>query len=73
MTFWTLLLLTYGEGQWEAYQSAVVLPPAACEQVLRVASEPFLTLYPNGMLQCVPTIVPYSSIRPKGRPVQESK
>jgi len=68
MTFWTLLVLTYGAGQWADYQSAVVLPPAACEQALRAAAGPFLKIFPDGAVQCVPLGIPYSSPRPKARP-----
>ena len=67
MTYWAVLLLTYGTP-WEDYQSAVILPPAACEQVLRTAANPFLGVYPKGTLQCMPTDVPYSSPVPKARP-----
>ena len=69
MTFWTVLLLTYG-APFTDYQTGIILPPADCPRLLHVAAERFLAQFPDGSMTCMATDVPYSSPRPKTRPAK---
>jgi len=66
---WTFLVITYGVGPLDGYQSVLALPSQeACEEQMLTTMDDLLPLMPDLMLQCIPSGAMSTSLRPKRRP-----
>jgi len=66
---WTFLVITYGAGPLDGYQSVVAMPSQqACEEQMLSTMEALMPIMPDIMLQCIDSGVMSHSLRPKRRP-----
>lgn len=69
MTFWTILIITYGAGILDGRVSYIAMPsPEACAVHMEQVFETLYPEFPDLMIQCHETETPSSSMRPKPRP-----
>lgn len=69
MTIWTFLVIIYGAGTLDGYQSVIATPSQqACEDMSDLVMDQLLPLMPNVMTQCVPSGIYSNVVRPKKRP-----
>lgn len=68
MTFWTILIITYG-GALDGHMSYVAMPSqAACEEAMDFSYAMLSDHMPDMMLQCQATGMLSGTIRPQRRP-----
>lgn len=72
MTFWTIMVITYGAGMFENDQSFIPYPSVeACGAAIEQVWDTFDGAFPDMMIQCVPTGELSSVLRPKRNPRYE--
>lgn len=69
MMIWTFLVITYGAGEFEGYQSVIATPSQqACEDMSDLVMDQLLPITPDVMTQCVSSGIFSKVVRPKKRP-----
>jgi hypothetical protein len=69
MTYWTILIITYGASFIDGGKSYVVLPGQQhCEEYMDDLFTLLQPKFPNLMIQCQETERPSITVRPKQRP-----
>lgn len=69
MSFWVILIITYG-GMLDGQVAYVPLPSQeACEAAMDLMWETTMKDMPDGMLQCMATDTPSKIVRPRLRPL----
>lgn len=69
MKFWTMLLITYGAGHFDGFQTVIPMESVEeCSKAINPIYESIIDANPDMMVQCIETKIPYSSPRPRPNP-----